>query len=365
MIDRLVSRALRLLPPEAAHDAAIALLRQHGLRLFRPRDPDPILRSVVLGLDLPSPLGLAAGFDKNAEAIDGAFGMGFGFVEIGSVTPRPQPGNPKPRVFRLNADHAVINRMGFNNDGIAAVAARVEGWRVSASARRGILGVNLGKNKDSEDAAADYAIGAARFAKIADYLVVNVSSPNTPGLRALQSKESLLAILRRTRAARDGATSGGKSLDQPRAWSVPLLVKVAPDLAEQDLLDIAELAMQGEMDGLIVSNTTVARPAELQSPHRNEMGGLSGAPLKPMALEMLRRLRMLTHGEVVLIGVGGISNADDAYARIRAGAHLVQLYTGLIYGGIGLPAEILRGLAARLRADGFRSVSEAVGIDAR
>jgi dihydroorotate dehydrogenase len=337
--------ALRCLDAEDAHRAAILALRA-ARPLLRPGADDPILATRLWGLDFPNPVGLAAGFDKHAEAPDALLGLGFGSVEIGSVTPRPQPGNPRPRVFRLAEDGAVINRYGFNSEGIAAVAARLARRR-----RRGVLGVNLGKNKESADAAEDYAAGAAALARFADYLVINVSSPNTPGLRALQDRATLDGLVARVQAALP---------ERP----VPLLVKIAPDMTTEDLTDIAAVATARGLAGIIVSNTTTARPEGLRGAARGEAGGLSGRPLFARSTEVLRDLRRLTAGKTVLVGVGGVASGADAYAKIRAGASLVQLYTALVYEGPGLVGRIKRELAAALRRDGFASLSAAVGVDA-
>jgi dihydroorotate dehydrogenase len=347
---------LRLLDAETAHRAAIGFL-QTGLavRLYRPAAPDPdSLRLRLWGRDFANPIGLAAGFDKNAAAAGPLLHLGFGFVEIGGVTPRPQPGNPRPRVFRLTEDGAVINRMGFNNDGLAAVAARLD----RLTDRPAPVGVNLGKNKDSEDAVADYAIGARRFATCADFLVVNVSSPNTPGLRMLQNIEPLRAILVAVRQARDEALAGRAAVPVP-----PLLLKIAPDLATDDVSAIVDLAQQQALDGLVVSNTTISRPDGLRSAHRGESGGLSGRPLFTMSTAVLRHAARASAGQLPLIGVGGVSSGADAYAKIRAGASLVQLYSALAFQGPGLIPRIKRELADLLARDGFASVAAAVGAD--
>lgn len=355
----------RLLPAETAHRWTIAALKR-GYGPVQTTPDDAILATEVWGRRFANPIGLAAGFDKDAEVMDAALALGFGLTEVGTVTPLPQPGNPKPRVFRLPADRAVINRYGFNSQGAAAVAAhmmaRFEAKRAgSASIRPGLVGINIGRNKTSQDALEDYARGAARFARLCDYLVVNVSSPNTPGLRALQSRDELSALVRAVRAALDGAIAVDDRVGSP---APALLVKIAPDLAESDLVDIAEIAMNGGMiDGLIVSNTTIERPESLKSARRSEAGGLSGRPLFARSTELLRNLRTLTHGQVPMVGVGGVSSGRDAYAKIRAGASLVQLYTALVYEGPGLVGRIKADLAAMLRADGFASVADAVGVD--
>lgn len=345
---RAVAPFLRFIDPESAHRLAIRALRA-GL-VPRPTLPDEtILRQELWGLRFDNPVGLAAGFDKHAEVPDALLDLGFGFVEIGGVTPRPQPGNPRPRLFRLNEDQAVINRMGFNSEGLEVVRARL-----AARKRRGLVGVNLGKNKEQTDAAADYVEGAVAFAPHADFLVINVSSPNTPGLRALQSKETLADLIGKVRAALAGLTA-----------APPLLLKVAPDLTEEDRRDIAAVALESGLQGLIVSNTTLARPASLRSPHRQETGGLSGRPLFEASTALLAEFYRLTQGRIPLVGVGGIASGRDAYRKVRAGASLVQLYSALVFHGPGLVGDIRRDLAACLRADGFRTLAEAVGADHR
>ncbi len=339
---------LHTLPPEHAHDLTLMALRW-GLG-GRYRGPsDPILRQRIFDLDFANPLGLAAGFDKNAEAPDAMLALGFGFVECGTVTPLPQDGNPQPRVFRLEKDRAVINRLGFNNEGLSAVTERLK----ARAGRGGILGANLGANKDSQDREADYVQGLQTLYPYADYFTINVSSPNTPGLRGLQDRgalESLLAALTECRARM--ASDGGRR---------PLLLKVAPDLGPGQAEDIADVALASGIDGLIVSNTTVARPDGLCSPARSQRGGLSGAPLFAPSTRVLARFHQVTNGALPLIGVGGVSSGAEAYAKIRAGARLVQLYTGLIYEGPGLVARILTDLAAQLKRDGFSSIEDAVG----
>jgi dihydroorotate dehydrogenase len=343
-------RLLRLLPPETAHRLTIYALATAPSRWMRAgAGDDPVLASRVFGLEFPNPIGLAAGFDKNAQVFHRISALGFGFAEIGSVTPRPQDGNPRPRLFRLPPDQAIINRMGFNNDGLPAVEARL---RARSGLGRAIIGVNLGKNKDSPDAAADYAAGARAFAPLVDYLVVNISSPNTPGLRALQGRESLTALLAAVKGARDGTEK------RP-----PLLLKVAPDLTEAEKKDIAEVALQGGVDGLVVANTTIARPAGLAGKARDQAGGLSGRPLFALSTSVLADMYRLSEGRLPMIGVGGIASAEDAYAKIRAGASLLQLYTALVYQGPSLIERIKQGLALRLRADGFTRLADAVGAD--
>ena len=344
---------LRALPPERAHDLTLWALRQ-GLAPRQRQPDDPILAGRVWGLDFANPLGLSAGFDKDAVAAEPLLRLGFGFVEVGSITPQPQAGNPRPRVFRLRQDAAVINRLGFNNAGLDAAEARLRHWR--RQRLLGPLGVNIGKNKETADAAEDYALGARRLAPLADYLVINVSSPNTPELRALQGRQALAALIAAVQQARDAAVP---------STPPPLLVKIAPDLTEEDKRDIAEVALDRRLDGLIVGNTTVSRPESLTSPARGEIGGLSGRPLFALSTAVLADMHRLTEGRIPLIGVGGVASGADAYAKIRAGALLVQLYTALIYRGPGLVGRIKRELADLLRRDGFGSVAEAVGADSR
>jgi len=341
---------LNLLPPEAAHRATI-----HGLRLglggTDNRPDDPILAIGRFGLDFSNPVGLAAGFDKNAEVVDAMLALGFGFAEFGTVTPKPQPGNPKPRIFRLPEQRAVINRLGFNNAGLEAAAERAARLKHRRGYGRGIVGGNIGKNKDQTDAVADYVTGAARLSPLVDYLTVNVSSPNTPGLRALQGRAILTELL--------------SAVQKARRKPVPVLVKIAPDLTDADLEDIVHAAAESRIAGIIVSNTTIARPADLSPELAAQTGGLSGAPLFAPSTEVLRKVYRLSGGSIPLVGVGGIASADDAYVKIRAGASLVQLYTALVYQGPGLVARIKTGLAARLRADGFARLEDAIGTEGR
>jgi dihydroorotate dehydrogenase len=345
---------LRRVPAEAAHLAAFALIRAFGRvarvpgaawllrRWLGPRDP--VLRVRALGLEFPGPLGLAAGFDKDARGTRGLAALGFGFVEVGTVTARAQPGNPRPRMFRLTADRALVNRMGFNNEGASAAAAVLRRSR----GRRGgpVVGVNIGKTKAVPDAeaAADYAASARAVAAVADYVVVNVSSPNTPGLRDLQAAERLRPVLTEVRAALDGAGGGRR---------VPLLVKIAPDLADADVDAVADLALELGLDGVIATNTTISRDG-LASPAAEVAaagaGGLSGAPLRDRSLAVLRRLRDRAGDRLVLVAAGGIETPDDAWERLRAGATLVQAYTGFVYGGPLWPRQMHAGLAARMRA---------------
>jgi dihydroorotate dehydrogenase len=338
--DLLLSR----LDAEAAHGLALRALRS-GL-VPRDRRPDPpSLRVNAWGRDLANPIGLAAGFDKNAEAPDALLGLGFGLVEIGSVTPRPQPGNPRPRLFRLPGDRGVINRMGFPGQGLDAALARLR-----RRPRQGFVGVNVGANKDSTDRAADYVTCAAALAPFADYLVCNVSSPNTPGLRNLQGRAQLADLLKRVQ-------------DAIAATPVPLLVKIAPDATDDDLDDIVAVCRELRIDGIIIGNTTLARPASLRSPRRAETGGLSGEPLMALSTEVLRKTARRVERQFPLIGCGGVGSGADAYAKIRAGATLVQLYSMLVYEGPPLVRRIKDELAALLARDGFTSVAAAVGQD--
>jgi dihydroorotate dehydrogenase len=345
---QLIRPALRRLPAETAHELSLRAIEGGAGRFFggsTSHEPDPpVLGQRLWGLDFPNPVGLAAGYDKDARVPDAMLRLGFGFVEVGTVTPRPQSGNPKPRLFRLEEDRAVINRMGFNSGGLDAFVERL-----ARRVRSGIVGVNLGKNGDTEDAAADYAEGISRTATLADYLVVNVSSPNTPALRDLQRREMLADLLSRLIRVREET-----------ARRVPLLVKIAPDLILEERRDIAQVALDSGIDGLIVSNTTVARP-DLVSRHAPEAGGLSGLPLLGPSTVLLAEMYRRTQGRVPLIGVGGIAGAADAYAKIRAGASLVQLYTALVFVGPDLVRQIKSGLADLLQRDGFGSIAEAVG----
>ena len=329
------------LDAERAHQLSIAGLK--ALAAKAPPSFDPVLRQEVAGLSFPSPVGLAAGFDKDAEVYRQLLGLGWGFVEVGTITPLAQPGNPRPRSFRLAEDRGVINRFGFNSRGQEDALARVR----SRDRRAGLLGINIGANKESADRIGDYVAGIARMGPHADYLTVNISSPNTPGLRQLQDEGALRELLARIRDARQ---PGGP----------PVFLKVAPDQGEGEPAQIVRAAIDHGIDALIVGNTTVSRPP-LRSPHAGESGGLSGAPLKPLALDTLKRFRSETGGQMPLVGVGGIASVGDAWERIRAGASLVQLYTAMVYEGPGLGLQIARGLAERVRREGMASIAEAVG----
>lgn len=342
----LIKPVLHALDPEDAHTLTIAALK--SLPFCPPAmKSDPILKQTLLGLDFAHPLGLAAGFDKNAETMRAMTSFGMGHVEIGTVTPRGQIGNDRPRVFRDAPSHSVINRMGFPNRGADVFFANLRAYRSSGG--RAIVGVNIGKNKDSEDALADYTQLAARAAGLADYVTINISSPNTPGLRDLQNGD----FVRR-------CAEGVKAV-----FKKTVLVKLAPDLDDALLADLAEACLSGEVDGVILTNTTLDRPEFLPPAYAAQKGGLSGAPLTEKSLDVLRRFYALTDGQIPLIGVGGIENAQDAYARIRAGASLIQLYTSLVFQGASVIEDITKGLPALLRQDGFETIDAAVGADHR
>ena len=342
-VEKLGLMALHRLDPERAHGLSIFALRS-GLAPLPGLVTSDRLRTSVAGLNLANPLGLAAGYDKNAEALAPLSRAGFGFIEMGAATPRPQPGNPKPRLFRLTEDRGVINRFGFNNEGMEAIATRLE-----ARPRDAVIGLNLGANKDSTDRAGDFAAVLARCGSSLDFATVNVSSPNTEKLRDLQGKAALTALLEGVLTTRD-------SLDR----RVPIFLKIAPDLDAEGLSDIAEVATALSLDGVIATNTTLAREG-LRSAHGGEAGGLSGAPLFEKSTRVLARLSELTEGRVPLIGVGGVSSAEEAYQKIRAGASAVQLYSALVYEGLSLVPRIAEGLHQLLARDGFANVAEAVG----
>lgn len=343
LVAGLTREALLRMDPEIAHGATISALRL-GLAPEQEQADPPELRTTLCGLDLSNPVGMAAGFDKNAEVSRPLARMGFGMVEVGTVTPRPQPGNPKPRLFRIAAADGVVNRMGFNNEGHEAAFRRLKGAHVGA-----ILGVNIGANKDSEDFVADYVQGVTRFAEVADYLTVNISSPNTPGLRNLQADEALERLL--------GAVLKARSKASVR---VPVLLKIAPDLDEKALDGIARVVLSTDLDGLIVSNTTITRDAVQGMENATETGGLSGKPLFNLSTQKLAQVRQRV-GKLPIIGVGGIHSPESAVAKFEAGADAIQLYSALVFGGLDLLDRIKRGLTAAVRSRGLKSVSELTG----
>lgn len=343
LLERAGLTALRRIDPETAHGVALRAL-QTGLT---PK-PGPVtsarLRCTLAGIDLPNPVGLAAGFDKNAEALAPLSRVGFGFIEVGAATPRAQPGNPRPRLFRLTEDKAAINRFGFNNQGMQAIGARL-----AKRPRDAVIGLNLGANKDSDDRPGDFAKVLRHCGADLDFATVNVSSPNTEKLRDLQGKAALSALLGGVIAVRDA---------MPKR--VPVFLKIAPDLTEPELEDVASVALETGVDAIIATNTTLSRDG-LRSSHRDEMGGLSGAPLFEKSTRVLAQLSMLIDGKIPLIGVGGIGSAEQAYAKICAGASAVQLYTALVYGGLSLVSDVATGLDALLARDGFENVADAIG----
>ena len=343
MIEKLGLWAMHRIDPEQGHGLALKALRS-GLVPLPGQITSERLRTEIAGLQLPNPVGLAAGFDKNAVALAPLARAGFGFVEVGAATPRPQPGNPRPRLFRLSEDRAVINRFGFNNEGAQAIAARLAQRRAGP-----VVGMNLGANKDSTDRAEDFARVLETCGPFVDFATVNVSSPNTEKLRDLQGAEALLGLLRGVIARRD-------TLER----RIPVFLKIAPDLNDQELSDIAGVAVECGLDAVIATNTTLDREG-LKSAHRGETGGLSGAPLFEKSTRVLARLSQLLDGRVPLIGVGGIASADDAYAKIRAGASAMQLYSALVYGGMSLVPRIVHGLDALLERNNFAHVHDAVG----
>jgi len=342
---------LFLLDAESAHHLAIQALKLGAYSRNKNR-PDPVLKSSLWGLEFPTPIGMAAGFDKNAEVFEALLNLGFGFVETGSVTPLAQPGNDKPRMFRLPEDRGVINRLGFNNKGLVPYTQKLKNWNSRAGS--GIVGANVGKNKTSGDGIADFVACVSAVAEYASYLVINVSSPNTPGLRDLQARDNLQKLLDAVMQARRDCAK------QP-----PLLIKMAPDLSDEDMSDFADVAMTTKIEGIVVANTTIDRPASLLSKNKIETGGLSGEPLFEMSTQVLRDMYQLTDGTIPLIGVGGVSNGEQAYAKIKAGASLIQLYSAMIYWGPDIAAAIAVELAGLIKQDGYKSVSDAVGADHR
>jgi dihydroorotate dehydrogenase len=339
---------------ENAHRLTLRALK------FLPRGPetpdDPALRVTLWDRNFPNPVGLAAGFDKNAEVISSMFGLGFGFVEAGTVTPKPQAGNPRPRIFRDIEQEAVINRMGFPNVGLNQFKSNLEKFLGTRPRPAGLVGINIGMNKSQTDALKDYALLVRMLGPFADYITINISSPNTPGLRNLQDPEAFRDLMAGLLEERE--KSCGKTMPPP------LLVKLAPDLDEDQQKSLAHAALDSRIDGLILTNTTLERPAYLREGFRTQKGGLSGKPLTDKSTALIRNFYQLTGGRLPIIGAGGISSAPDAYAKIRAGASMVQLYSGLIYNGPGLVRQITSGLAELLKADGFSHIGEAIGKDA-
>ena len=347
-----LTKLLHFLSPETAHDLAINMLSK-GLIPSSRKFTSPVLANRNFGLEFNNPVGLAAGFDKNASAVNGLLSQGFGFVEAGTVTPLPQSGNPKPRLFRLTEDEAIINRFGFNSEGVHVFAENLKKRKKS-----GIVGANIGKNKDSLDAIYDYSTTLSAIYDLVDYVTVNISSPNTIGLRSLQQKDALSALMLEIEKRRaELALASGKRKS--------ILYKIAPDLDESEKNDIVEVALAHNIDGLIVTNTTITRPDSLRSQYYAEKGGLSGKPLFTLSTNTLRDIYKLSYGKIPLIGVGGIASAADAYTKIKAGASLVQLYSALIYQGFGLVYNINKGLAELLEKDGFKNIQQAVGSEAR
>lgn len=336
-------RALFALDAEQAHGLSITGLKT-GLMHSKVKE-DPALKQKVAGVCFPNPLGMAAGYDKNAEVPDALLNLGFGFTEVGTITPRPQSGNPRPRIFRLIEDTAVINRLGFNNEGHEAAFKRL-----ANRSKSGIIGVNIGANKDSEDRTADYVEGIRCFYSVARYFTINISSPNTPGLRNLQTRENLKELLQRVLEAREQEA-------EKCPLARPIFLKIAPDLVEEELDDIAAEVLEQKLDGIIISNTTLSR-AGLKSPNQTEMGGLSGQPLFERSTIVLAKMRQRVGKELPLIGVGGVSDSKTALAKIKAGADLVQLYTSMIYRGPGLPAEIVKGLSKEVKQAGVSNISQ-------
>lgn len=359
--------------PEKAHEIAIYLAK-HGIVPHDRVGNDKILTSKIWNVSFPSIIGLAAGFDKNGECMSSMLreGLGFGFVEIGSITPEPQPGNPKPRVFRLQEDLAVINRCGFNSDGADVVSNRLKDYRNQQSNQvsfldRGVIGVNLGKNKSTKDALSDYVAGVKKLLRYADYLVINISSPNTVGLRNLQTKTNLYNLVSGVQKCIDTTLREPGYLSQCTSelakFRPPLLIKISPDMTIDELNDVCDVALRLKVDGIIISNTTIdERDKLLTRAYADETGGLSGKPLLSRSNQTLSDVYKRTQGKIPLIGVGGVFTAHDAFEKIKLGASLVQVYTGLIYEGPGLPADLKQGLAHLLRKEGFSNVSEAVGI---
>jgi len=335
--------------PENAHNLSLMGLK---LGLLGSSNPitSPCLKTSLWGLDFPNPIGLAAGYDKNAEVPNAILELGFGSTEVGTITPKAQPGNPRPRIFRLQEDEAIINQLGFNNKGLEATQLRLK--KINTQGRSGIIGANVGANKTSRDPTQDYVIGLKALEGLADYYVINISSPNTPGLRALQSKNALENLLKRTIEARNNF----------KKWA-PLLLKVAPDLTPEDIKDISEVALNKKIDGLVISNTTISRPLNLKSKNKTQGGGLSGKPLLGLSTKTLAEFYKLIGGKIPLIGVGGVNNGISAYKKVKSGASLIQIYSALVYEGPSIAGKVALELETLLQKDGFKSLKDAIGAD--
>ena len=342
-------KILKFLPPELAHSFSIQVLKYINLKYDNINDP--ILSQHILGLDFPNPIGLAAGFDKNAEVISSMFSLGFGFIEVGTITPLPQNGNPKPRVFRLEEDKGIINSLGFNNKGILKAKKNLIKLKSSSNKNR-IVGVNLGINKNSTDSINDYLFGIESFCNLANYITINISSPNTVGLRDLQLRGKIENLIKQVVLKREKIDSLTK---------IPIFIKISPDLNDDQLRDIALISLANNIDGLIITNTTVNRPNNLLSKNKNFKGGLSGKPLFQASNKILKKMYNLTNGQIILIGVGGISSGSDCYEKIKSGASLIQLYSALTFSGPSLISKIKKELVDLIKTDGYKNISDLIG----
>ena len=342
-------KILKFLPPELAHSFSIQALKYLNLKYDNINDP--ILSQHILGLDFPNPIGLAAGFDKNAEVISSMFSLGFGFIEVGTITPLPQNGNPKPRVFRLEEDKGIINSLGFNNKGILKAKKNLIKFKSSSNKNR-IVGVNLGINKNSTDSINDYLFGIESFCNLANYITINISSPNTVGLRDLQLRGKIENLIKQVVLKREKIESLTK---------IPIFIKISPDLNDDQLRDIALISLANNIDGLIITNTTINRPNNLLSKNKNFKGGLSGKPLFQASNKILKKMYNLTNGQIILIGVGGISSGSDCYEKIKSGASLIQLYSALTFSGPSLISKIKKELVDLIKTDGYKNISDLIG----
>tara|TARA_B100000242_G_scaffold208244_1_gene151206 strand:+ start:54 stop:1109 length:1056 start_codon:yes stop_codon:yes gene_type:complete len=342
-------KILKFLPPELAHSFSIQALKYLNLKYDNINDP--ILSQHILGLDFPNPIGLAAGFDKNAEVISSMFSLGFGFIEVGTITPLPQNGNPKPRVFRLEEDKGIINSLGFNNKGILKAKKNLIKFKSSSNKNR-IVGVNLGINKNSTDSINDYLFGIESFCNLANYITINISSPNTVGLRDLQLRGKIENLIKQVVLKREKIDSLTK---------IPIFIKISPDLNDDQLRDIALISLANNIDGLIITNTTINRPNNLLSKNKNFKGGLSGKPLFQASNKILKKMYNLTNGQIILIGVGGISSGSDCYEKIKSGASLIQLYSALTFSGPSLISKIKKELVDLIKTDGYKNISDLIG----